>query len=44
MLSCGQGEMYVLVIVEPAGIVAMPHGQERQFVIFNIGELGLLFF
>ncbi|KAF8400911.1 hypothetical protein HHK36_014214 [Tetracentron sinense] len=34
--SSGQGGTYVLVIVEPAGVVAMSHGQERQFVIFNI--------
>ncbi|XP_043718663.1 uncharacterized protein LOC122666686 [Telopea speciosissima] len=27
---------YVLVTVESAGIVALPHAQERQFVIFNI--------
>ncbi|KAF8388101.1 hypothetical protein HHK36_026767 [Tetracentron sinense] len=34
--SSGQGGTYVLVIVEPAGVVAMSHGHERQFVIFNI--------
>ncbi|XP_042517227.1 uncharacterized protein LOC122091387 isoform X1 [Macadamia integrifolia] len=28
--------MYVLVTVEPSGIVALPHVQERQLVIFNI--------
>ncbi|XP_041019244.1 uncharacterized protein LOC121261125 isoform X2 [Juglans microcarpa x Juglans regia] len=28
--------IYVLVTVEPEGIVAIPHVQERQFIIFNI--------
>ncbi|KAF5456441.1 hypothetical protein F2P56_025926 [Juglans regia] len=28
--------IYVLVTVEPEGIVAVPHVQERQFIIFNI--------
>ncbi|XP_057976452.1 uncharacterized protein LOC131163755 isoform X2 [Malania oleifera] len=31
-----QDGMYVLVTVEPEGIVAIPRAQERQFVIFNI--------
>lgn len=31
-----QAGMHVLVSVEPAGIVAIPHAQERQFVMFNI--------
>ncbi|XP_052211348.1 uncharacterized protein LOC127814121 isoform X2 [Diospyros lotus] len=31
-----QGGIYVLVTVKPEGVVAMPHGQERQEVIFNI--------
>ncbi|KAK3220554.1 hypothetical protein Dsin_014524 [Dipteronia sinensis] len=31
-----QGGMYVLVTVEPEGIVAIPHVQEREFIIFNI--------
>lgn len=33
--------MYVLVTVEPEGVVAMPNVQEREFIIFNIGNLGL---
>lgn len=35
-----QGGMYVLVTVEPEGVVAMPNVQEREFIIFNIGNLG----
>ncbi|XP_058083986.1 uncharacterized protein LOC131231710 [Magnolia sinica] len=35
-MHSGQGEVHVLVIVEPAGVVAKPHVHERQFVIFNI--------
>lgn len=31
-----QDQMYVLVTVEPAGVVAIPHASERDFVIFNI--------
>ncbi|XP_062177829.1 uncharacterized protein LOC133882638, partial [Alnus glutinosa] len=31
-----QGGIYVLVTVEPEGTVAIPHVQERQFIIFNI--------
>ncbi|GMH06962.1 hypothetical protein Nepgr_008802 [Nepenthes gracilis] len=31
-----QGGMYVLVTVEPEGIVAIPGVQEREFVLFNI--------
>jgi hypothetical protein len=31
----------VLATVEPEGIVAIPHVKERQFIIFNIGNLGL---
>ncbi|KAL5784055.1 hypothetical protein ACOSQ2_006447 [Xanthoceras sorbifolium] len=31
-----QGGMYVLVTVEPEGIVAKPHVPEREFIIFNI--------
>ncbi|KAL3650776.1 hypothetical protein CASFOL_007179 [Castilleja foliolosa] len=36
-----EGEMYVLVNVEPEGIVAIPGEQEREYVMFNIvcGEL-----
>ncbi|KAL5992137.1 hypothetical protein ACLOJK_013052 [Asimina triloba] len=34
----GREEVYVLVTVEPAGVVALPHVQERQTVIFNIGK------
>ncbi|XP_042988526.1 uncharacterized protein LOC122316074 isoform X2 [Carya illinoinensis] len=30
--------IYVLVTVEPEGIVAIPHVQERLFIIFNIGK------
>lgn len=33
-----QGGIYVLVAVEPEGIVAIPHVDERQFIIFNIGR------
>ncbi|KAJ4952997.1 hypothetical protein NE237_029829 [Protea cynaroides] len=35
-LNSDKAGMYVLVTVEPSGIVALPHVQERQFVIFNI--------
>ncbi|KAK0607306.1 hypothetical protein LWI29_012919 [Acer saccharum] len=31
-----QDGMHVLVTVEPEGIVAIPHVQEREFIIFNI--------
>lgn len=31
-----QHRIHVLVTVEPEGIVAIPHVQERQFIIFNI--------
>ncbi|KAM7459335.1 hypothetical protein LguiA_036329 [Lonicera macranthoides] len=31
-----QSGMHVLVSVEPEGVVAIPHGQERKHVIFNI--------
>ncbi|GKV09995.1 hypothetical protein SLEP1_g21424 [Rubroshorea leprosula] len=31
-----QGELYVLVTVEPEGVVAIPNVKEREFVIFNI--------
>ena len=34
--------MFVLVTVEPAGVVAIPHARERELVIFNIGNLGTL--
>lgn len=34
--------MYVLVTVEPAGVVAIPHTRERELVIFNIGNSGTL--
>lgn len=32
-----QGEMSVLVNVEPEGVVAIPGKQEREYVMFNIG-------
>ncbi|KAK3008998.1 hypothetical protein RJ639_013590 [Escallonia herrerae] len=32
----GESETYVLVTVEPAGVVAIPQRRERQDVIFNI--------
>ncbi|KAK3012594.1 hypothetical protein RJ639_009247 [Escallonia herrerae] len=32
----GESETYVLVTVEPAGVVAIPQRRERQYVIFNI--------
>ncbi|KAF6172715.1 hypothetical protein GIB67_012198, partial [Kingdonia uniflora] len=38
-LSSVESSIYALVAVEPAGVVALPHVQERQFVIFNIGLL-----
>ncbi|GLT57211.1 hypothetical protein SLA2020_301990 [Shorea laevis] len=31
-----QGGLYVLVTVEPEGVVAIPNVKEREFVIFNI--------
>ncbi|XP_062023855.1 uncharacterized protein LOC133740040 [Rosa rugosa] len=31
-----QGGMYVLVSVEPEGVVAIPNVQEREYIIFNI--------
>ncbi|KAM7260058.1 hypothetical protein ACFE04_015799 [Oxalis oulophora] len=31
-----QGGLYVLVTVEPEGVVAIPHTQEREFITFNI--------
>lgn len=30
--------MYVLVTVEPEGIVAIPNFKERSFIIYNIGK------
>ncbi|CAK9175450.1 unnamed protein product [Ilex paraguariensis] len=42
-LFTNQGGMYVLVTVEPEGIVAIPHGQEREYVIYNIGNSDILF-
>ncbi|CAN7099080.1 unnamed protein product [Brassica rapa subsp. narinosa] len=33
--------MYVLVTVEPEGIVAIPNFKERSFIIYNIGKLFL---
>lgn len=30
--------MHVLVTVEPEGVVAMPNVEEREFIIFNIGN------
>lgn len=30
--------MFVLVTVEPEGVVAIPNGQEREDIIFNIGK------
>lgn len=33
-----QGEMSVLVSVEPEGVVAIPNVQEREHIIFNIGN------
>ncbi|KAF9613929.1 hypothetical protein IFM89_013176 [Coptis chinensis] len=35
-LNSDRGGMYVLVSVEPAGVVAIPHVRERETVIFNI--------
>ena len=35
--------MYVLVTVEPEGIVAIPHVQERGFIIFNIGKIRFIY-
>ncbi|KAJ4959094.1 hypothetical protein NE237_026205 [Protea cynaroides] len=35
-LNSHKAGIYVLVTVEPAGIIGLPHVQERQFVIFNI--------
>ncbi|GFZ17196.1 hypothetical protein Acr_26g0004660 [Actinidia rufa] len=37
-LLSDQGVMYVLVTVEPEGIVAIPNGLERKEVVFNIGN------
>ncbi|PQQ13901.1 uncharacterized protein Pyn_06405 [Prunus yedoensis var. nudiflora] len=34
--SNDQGGMYVLVSVEPEGVVAIPNVQEREHIIFNI--------
>ncbi|XVF35388.1 hypothetical protein REPUB_Repub18cG0141400 [Reevesia pubescens] len=31
-----QGELYILVTVEPEGFVAIPNTKEREFIIFNI--------
>ncbi|XP_010245639.1 PREDICTED: uncharacterized protein LOC104589112 isoform X2 [Nelumbo nucifera] len=31
-----QNGLHVLVIVEPAGVVAISHGLEREFIVFNI--------
>ncbi|CAG7869541.1 unnamed protein product [Brassica rapa] len=33
--------LYVLVTVEPEGIVAIPNFKERSFIIYNIGKLFL---
>jgi len=38
MQNSGHSETYVLVTVEPAGVVAQPGVQEREFVLFNIGK------
>ncbi|XP_020244322.1 uncharacterized protein LOC109822516 isoform X2 [Asparagus officinalis] len=35
-LDSGLGEMYIVVTVEPAGIVAKPGVRESEFVLFNI--------
>ncbi|KAJ9147660.1 hypothetical protein P3X46_029795 [Hevea brasiliensis] len=35
-LTGNQNKLYVLVTVEPEGVVAMPHVPERQYIIFNI--------
>lgn len=35
--------MYVLVNVEPEGVVAMRNVSERQFILFNIGSARFLF-
>lgn len=35
--------MYVLVSVEPEGIVAVPGVQEREDVMFNIGTMNFCF-
>ena len=37
-----QGGMYVLVTVEPEGVVAIPNVQEREEIIFNIGSVHVL--
>lgn len=35
--------MYVLVTVEPAGVVAKPRVKESEFVLFNIGKRLIVF-
>ncbi|CAF2084592.1 BnaA06g14750D [Brassica napus] len=35
--------LYVLVTVEPEGIVAIPNFKERSFIIYNIGKLFLTY-
>ncbi|XP_020534298.1 uncharacterized protein LOC105632325 isoform X2 [Jatropha curcas] len=35
-LTSNQNKSYVLVTVEPEGVVAIPHVPERQFILFNI--------
>ncbi|CAK9162443.1 unnamed protein product [Ilex paraguariensis] len=35
-LLTNQGGMHDLVTVEPEGVVAIPNGQEREYVIYNI--------
>uniref|UniRef100_A0A2C9WAU0 Uncharacterized protein n=1 Tax=Manihot esculenta TaxID=3983 RepID=A0A2C9WAU0_MANES len=35
-LTGNQNNLYVLVTVEPEGVVAIPHVPERQYIIFNI--------
>jgi hypothetical protein len=34
---CDQFQVYVLVIVEPEGVVAKPNVPEREDALFNIG-------
>lgn len=38
MQNSGLSKIYVLVTVEPAGIVAKPGVQESEIVLFNIGK------
>jgi hypothetical protein len=44
MSVCDCIQVYVLVTVEPEGVVAKPNVPERELALFNIGKLCVLMF